>query len=119
MLCIISLLGIESISYYYQIVEGQNVIKCLFGDGDGKYVDINVYWIIIPGALNSFSLFIFFLAGIEFICAQAPFNMKGIIFGLAYTLYGLGSSIQSVLSIPFLTKQQWVQWERAPLTCGL
>ena len=91
--------------------------KCLFGDSNGNYVGINVYWIIIPGALNGFSLYIFFLAGIEFICAQAPFNMKGIIFGLMYTLYGLGTLIQSMLSIPFLTKQQWAQWERAPLTC--
>ena len=119
MLSNIALLGIESASYHYQMEKNQTVTKCLFGDSDGRYMYINVYWIIVPGVLNGFSLFTFLLSGIEFICAQAPFNMKGIIFGLAYTLYGLGNLIQSVLSIPFLTKQQSAWWKRAPLTCGL
>ena len=120
-LSIAALLGIESASYHYQMEKNDTVIKCFFVDSDVKHtyhVDISIYWIIIPGALDGFSLFIFLLSGIEFICAQAPFNMKGIIFGLAYTLYGLGSLIQSVLSIPFLTKKL-PAWKRAPLTCGL
>ncbi len=119
LLSIIALLGIESVSYHYQVEKNQNVSKCLLSNSEGRQVDVNVYWIIIPGALNGISLFIFFLSGIEFICAQAPFNMKGIIFGLAYTLYGLGTLIQSMLSIPFLTMKQSAWWERAPLTCGL
>ena len=120
-LTIITLLGIESASYYYQVKKNETVLKCLFADTDGRYtydVDIKVYWIIIPAALNGLSIFMFILSGIEFICAQAPFNMKGIVFGMAYTLFGLGNLIQSVLSIPFLTRTQSA-WEKAPLTCGI
>ena len=119
LLSIIALLAIESVSYQYQVEKNQNVSRCLLSHSDGRQVDINVYWITIPGAMNGISLFIFFLSGIEFICAQAPFNMKGIIFGLAYPLYGLGTLIQSVLSIPFLNEKQSTLWERAPLTCGI
>ena len=43
--------------------------------------------------------------------------MKGLLFGIGYVLYGCGNLAQSVLSIPFLSKQP--AWEKAPLTCGI
>ena len=117
---IVALLGIELASYHYQLRKNATVIKCIFTNTENHgYVDIGIefYWILIPVVLNGLATFVFILPGIEFICAQAPYNMKGLLFGIGYVLYGCGNLAQSVLSIPFLSKQP--AWEKAPLTCGI
>ena len=62
-------------------------------------------------------MFLSILSAIEFVCAQAPYNMKGLMLGIAYILIGIGSLIQTAISTPFFYKQ--LEWEKVPLTCGI
>lgn len=112
---VLALLGIESVSYHYQHANHTG-IKCIFGKDD-YHVNIELYWAIIPRILIGLSAFLVIFSGIEFICAQAPINMKGLILGLAYALFGLSALVQVSMSIPFLYVHSL--WERAPLTCGI
>ena len=113
---VMSLVGIESASYHYQVGMNQTTIKCVF-QNENIHANVKLYWTIIPRILIGLSAFILILSGIEFICAQAPFNMKGLMFGMVYGLYGLSSLVHSALAIPFLSKKPL--WEKAPLTCGV
>ena len=62
-------------------------------------------------------MFLYILSGIEFICAQAPFNMKGLVLGIACALFGLGALINGSISEAFINKDSL--WKNAPLTSGI
>ena len=111
---IVVLLGIETASYLQQTGSSETIVRCTF---QSMYTaDINFYWVIIPFVFHGFCSLLIITSGIEFICAQAPFNMKGLIVGIGCALYGLSSLIQVAISFPFMHSNIW---ERAPLTCGL
>ena len=110
------MLGMESASYYKQLNLNQTIIKCNF-QNKTNLQGIEFYWVTFPQIAITFSSFLFLLSGIEFICAQAPFNMKGLLLGIGYALYGLGSLVQSAISNPFLHNRS--VWDKAPLTCGI
>ena len=107
------LLGIESVSYHKQLGLNQTIIKCSFQ----RHQDIQSYFVILPQTMIALSGFLLISVGIEFVCAQAPLYMKGLLFGIGYALYGLGSLIQSVISLPFIHNRS--VWDKAPLTCGI
>ena len=117
---IVALLGIESASYQYQIqTNAANVTRC-YTPQNGHYTVTNVdsKWIIVPEIINGLSLFILIPAGLEFVCAQAPFNMKGLIFGITYAVFGGCTLLQTGLLAPFYYVEEAV-WKKAPLTCGI
>ena len=87
---VMALLGIESASYHHQF---ETTTKCVFQNEHNDHVDIELYWTIIPRVFITLSLFTFLLSGIEFICAQVPFNMKGLVLGIAYAMYGWSLSL--------------------------
>ena len=116
---LLCLLGMESASYYYQTSSNTTLHKCIF---QNTHFESNVefYWILLPSALLGISVYTFILSGIEFICAQAPVNMKGLILGIACGLYGLTSVIQSLIALPFVSPGKHATfWENAPLSCGI
>ena len=115
LLRILSLLGIESASYHLNSITNSTEVYCVVQSATNYH--INFYWIIVPEVFSGLSSYVLILAGIEFICAQAPFSMKGLTFGISYGLYGIASLLQIVISVPFLFKQ--AEWIRAPLTCGI
>ena len=118
---VLGLLGIESASYYHQIRSNETVHKCVVPEQDYQQASVvGVYWVLLPSALIGMSTYLLIVSGIQFICAQAPLNMKGLILGLSFALYGLMSWMQSVLSIPFVGSSKYIaSWQKAPLTCGM
>ena len=115
--CVVALLGIESVSYIRQAQLNETIIKCIFQSESNISSSIDYYWMAIPFAINSFSSFLFITSGIEFICAQAPFNMKGLIIGIGCASFGFTSLIQAELSHLF-TKYR-LSWDKVPLSCGI
>ena len=80
---VLVLLGIESTSYFLER-GNHTAFKCVFQtDSTHPEIHIDVHWVIVSSILNGLSIFSFILSGTEFICAQAPFNMKGLVFGIA------------------------------------
>ena len=126
LVAVLTLLGIETISYLYERGSQNQTItisyKCNFQtDPDPTHPEsriLDIHWVILPNVLNGLSMFLFILSGIEFISAQAPFNMKGLILGIACALFGLGALIHASTSRAF-TSNSAVEWEKAPLTCGI
>ena len=103
---VMSLLGIETTSYVQQTGSNQTIVRCLFQSE--HIINMDYYWVLIPFVFSGFSILLFIISGIEFICAQAPFNMKGLILGLGCALYGLSSLIQTGISMPFIHSVQYL-----------
>ena len=59
---------------------------------------INHYVLIIPQALNGFSLLLVFLTTLEFILAQAPRSMQGLLIGFWYSFQSINVLNSTVLS---------------------
>ena len=120
-LWIVSLLAIEAVAAYNGSTTGNSSVlaqECIFKqtshDPDFK---IGRMWFLIPDIFSGISCFLLVLTGIEFIWAQTPSSMKGLMFGCAYTLLGFNTLIQTIIAYPFLFSVREIDWH--PLTCGV
>ena len=65
-------------------------------------------WIIFPESLTTVSYIFMFSAAIEFVCAQSPYSMKGLIAGLALEFQGLLVILDFLVLSPLtLTVHKW------------
>jgi peptide/histidine transporter 3/4 len=110
---VLLLLGLETSSYLLE----KRLNRTTYGYAFQKESYIDVHWVILPNFLNGLSIFLYILSGIEFICAQAPFNMKGLVLGIACALFGLGALINASISEAFIDKDSI--WKNSPLTSGI
>ena len=58
-------------------------------DSITSYLKINPNYLIIQNILNAFGSMLFYIATIEFICAQSPHSMKGLLIGTYYAIKGV------------------------------
>ena len=65
--------------------------------------DTSYYWLAILSSWFSLSFCLVLTAGIEFICSQVPYRMKGLTFGCIFTVLLLSLTLTYLLFIPF----QW------------
>ena len=78
-------------------------------------LDISYKWLIIPELTRGFALYTIILAAVEFICAQSPYSMKGIMFGFMYFINGVSTMVTVGILYPFTLKNIHWTW----LGCGL
>ena len=72
---------------------------------DFQHLDINSHVVILQSFLNSISYMLLYIASYEFICAQSPHSMKGLLIGAFFAINGL-FHLLSVLGI-FLPFTFW------------
>ena len=71
-------------------------------------------WIAIPGIIASIGETLLLIGCIEFICAQSPYSMKGLLFGFVYV--GIGVSLVSIKILTALFSNV-ISWRRLVLDC--
>ena len=93
---------------------------CIFTAQDEQKINIDISgrWLIIPGVMSALSSLLFFQSGFEFIWAQAPTSMTGLLFGICYASASLSIIFQATLASPFLFVRR-IPWQHIPLTCGI
>ena len=64
------------------------------------YFDISYGWLVLPNIIYSFGVCIMCATGLQFISAQAPYSMKGLLLGLFY--FWMGISIMAFYFFPEL-----------------
>ena len=116
LLWILSLLAIEATAYNKQLKLKNSSVKCIFGE-DYPEVEIDRKWLLIPDVMSGASCLLLVVTALEFIWAQAPSTMKGLMFGTGYAILGLNTLLQCVIAFPFLFKIRAIDWH--PLTCGI
>ena len=83
---IVALMLIEfEASHLYIRHYGSNItMQCIFWEEDGALSStVNSWWMAIPNILSSMSLILLGVGAYEFLCAQSPYSMRGLIFGCA------------------------------------
>ena len=72
----------------YLAKNGKNsTLQCLFSEEKGALSSsFDIKWMVLPNILNAISIVTLGIGGIEFICAQTPYSMKGLMVG---TVYGM------------------------------
>ena len=113
---VITLMAFELIARHTYL-EHHGSIQCIFAEKDGVLsTSFNIKWMILPNVLNSLSVVILGIGGIEFICAQTPYSMKGLMFGVVYGSVAVFAVIGYGIAQPF-TKQLSI-WGTGMVSCG-
>ena len=92
-------------------------IQCLFQEEAGTLIlSFDYRWMALPKFINSMSIIVFGIGGVEFIIAQTPYSMRGLISGVTYgsvavfTLIGFGISYPFTMSLSI--------WNTGLISCG-
>ena len=116
---VISLMVIITLARHsYQKQNDYNVtIPCIMLEqGNSLRYDINSGWLALPRVLNSLSVMTLAIGTIEFIAAQTPYSMRGLIGGTVYGSIALFVVIGYGIMQPFMGHAS--TWGTGLLSCG-
>ena len=107
-----SLMVIEAVGYHYAIQD-----SICFLSRKKRLLSLDFKWYCISQFIGGIGSFYIICVIIEFICSQAPFAMKGVIFGFTYFIFGVFTLLTSLLLLPVsLTVENWPP---VPYGCGV
>jgi len=91
-------------------------VPCLFMINETAVLDTTYLWVdVLSNVMVGLQFAIFLVAAFEFICAQSPYSMKGLLNGLGWTMYILAIGVTAILIIA------WVEGWKEPYStpsCG-
>ena len=86
----------SSIICYYSLIEfandtvWRNTTDCVNVCPSSLYtMDSTLMWLLVPQILQGFGYMLVFVSVLEFICAQAPFRLKGFMVGIWYAMLSI------------------------------
>ncbi len=79
-----------------------------------KVIHISYQWLVIPQFFLGLSVYALYTGIMEFICAQSPYSMRGLLFGITFCVCFL----QFSLSFFILQKLQAIIEPNSPKSCG-
>ena len=89
-----------------------------------QYPALDMHWSVLipPSLFLGVGPLILMTATLEFISAQSPQSMKGLLIGLFFAIRGLFQFLNSIITVPFSLKHPWASGEmleHPPVTnCG-
>ena len=60
---------------------------------------VSLYWLIPPKVLYGIATYIILTSSLEFIASQAPYSMRGLLYGIGILLYGLSAALSTLCSL--------------------
>ena len=116
---VMALMVIDVVSrHIYLENNGYNAtIQCLFYQSQGTLsTSFSYRWLALPTSLQSISVLFIIIGVIEFVSAQVPYYMKGLIIGLLYSLILLSAA--SGLPLHILFSHKLSTWGTGIISCG-
>ena len=103
---------------YLETYGHNSTIECIFSDNNEDLSDsFDSRWLVLQNILNSLSVAMLTVGGAEFICAQTPYSMRGLMFGSAYGGFAVYAVVAYGLNQPFITQSN--RWEKGKsISCG-
>ena len=97
----------------------ESLHNCILVDKANITVSFKLF--LIPAFLDALSYFLLVSSALEYIWAQTPSTMKGLLLGFAYTFLGLSTLIHAAILYPFFKKRliRKIPWQRTPLRCEI
>ena len=102
---------------YLETNSSNSTLPCLFQESDGllgPYIDYR--WTAIPEFLCAASDVMIIIATLEFLCAQVPYSMKGLMVGFTLTFLTFFSPTFNAIQKIFEAKQ--LSWGTGVISCG-
>ena len=114
-LAFLSMIGYLSLEIGGHIKIGHNEtnITCLLVLKKSDYsiknsLPLDHKWIMIPKFFYILSYFFLYSAAVKFVCAQSPYSMKGLMFGLGFGIYEFSNIAGYLMLLPFrYTAHKW------------
>ena len=114
---IISLMVCEATSRNIYEQNHNATIPCLFVATQSMLKgSIDYRWIVLPDFLGSASRMMIYIGAVEFLSAQVPHFVKGMMVGLTCSTLLLSSGAWAMISIPF--KKDLSAWGTGTISCG-
>ena len=76
--------------------------------------DNTLMWLLVPQILHGFGYMLVFLTVLEFVCAQAPFRLKGFMVGIWYAMLSIKyfiTTIDTAIVYYHLMEKVWIIYE--------
>ena len=102
----------------YLVQNGKNsTLQCIFSEEKGTLSSsFDIKWMVLSNILNAISIVTLGVGGIEFICAQTPYSMKGLMVGTVYGSVLIIALIGYGITVPF-TRYMFT-WSTGVISCG-
>ena len=102
----------------YLVQNGKNsTLQCIFSEEKGVLSsNFDIKWMVLPNILNAISIVTLGIGGIEFICAQTPYSMKGLMVGTVYGSVVIIAFIGYGITVPFT--RHMITWSTGVISCG-
>ena len=102
----------------YLAQNGKNsTLQCIFSEENGALSSsFDTKWMVLPNILNAISIVTLGIGGIEFICAQTPYSMKGLMVGTVYGSVVIIAFIGYGITVPFTSHT--ITWSTGVISCG-
>ena len=104
-------------NYLVQSSIENSTLQCIFSEEKGIWSSsFDVKWMLFPNVLNSISIVTLGVGGIEFICSQTPYSMKGVMVGTVYGSVVIIAFIGYGITEPFT--RHLITWGTGMISCG-
>ena len=101
---------------YLQIDGNNATISCVFYQDQILAHKFSYNWIMVPDFLYASSITLMVIGCLEFVSAQVPYSMRGVIFGVGFCSIITTSVLITVVSLPFQQKRSI--WGTGIISCG-
>lgn len=129
LLGVVSLLVIDLIGHivYHQKSHGRSDGSCVFSNDIEMADTSNFTTLDIPSALNVIPslllnppFLLIEITAFEFISAQSPLSMKGLLVGIYFSIKGVFQCLSAIAVVPFALNRIWVDTIKTPpvTNCG-
>ena len=93
-----------------------NTTDCVNSCQSSLYtMDSTLVWLLVPHILHGFGYMLVFVTVLEFICAQAPFRLKGFVIGSWYAMFSIKyifvNIIDEVITFYYKEDNEWIIYE--------
>ena len=96
---------------------GNSTLQCLFHESPGFLeTRLDNRWNILSGFLRNMGEAMYLISILEYLCAQVPYSMKGIVAGFFFACVGLLLPIFN--SVSFVFKSTHFTWGTGVISCG-
>ena len=116
---VIALMALELMARNnYLVQNGKNsTLQCIFSEEKGALSSsFDIKWMVLPNILNAISIVTLGIGGIEFICAQTSYSMKGLMVGTVYGSILIIALIGYGITEPFT--RHMITWGTGVISCG-
>ena len=101
---------IQVVANYNAIYKQDRNITCMFLSdirNENELLNFNIPVLVLPNLLGGIAFPLVYVTILEFISAQSPHSMKGLLLGVFYAFRGFFTLIGCVLIFPFAQEKYW------------